>query len=92
MSRSLLCVTVGELMRGKRIRRVLGAFVLVSTLAAVALVVSKISRTDHVTGKLADGATYVMDVPANWNKTIAGRVHTGSWPSTSAREMNSRGD
>jgi pimeloyl-ACP methyl ester carboxylesterase len=55
-------------------RRARGIFGILTALASLivatpAAAASSATRT-HITGELADGAAYVMDVPAGWNGTV----------------------
>ena len=52
---------------------------LFATLLSVAFCGS-VAAQQHLTGTFSDGATYVIDVPANWNKTLLLYSHGYNFP------------
>jgi pimeloyl-ACP methyl ester carboxylesterase len=43
---------------------------IVTVLTLIAVLSGSAAAQQHITGTLADGATYVIDVPVNWNKKL----------------------
>jgi pimeloyl-ACP methyl ester carboxylesterase len=76
-----------------RIARILAPAILITTLVSGGHTPAVATTTpSHVEGSLPDGATYVMDVPAHWNRTVLLYSHGYTPQGTPNPARNAPGD